>query len=87
MSVAKELGLPGYAPPHVYNHIIFTFWSCSRGPLDISLVWQNISQYLGDQNPFGTTDREVQIGMKRVYNQAGIKILVSAFGATELPTT
>lgn len=35
----------------------------------------------------GTTDQQIQIGMKKVYNDAGIKILVSAFGSTELPTT
>ena len=82
MDVAKNLGLPGYATPHVYNHILFAFWSCAQEPLDVAKVWQNISMYLGDQNPFGTTDREVQLGMKKVYNQAGIRILVSAFGAT-----
>ena len=87
MNVAKGLGLPGYAAPHEYNYIIFAFWSCNQGPLDVALAWQNISMYLGEKNPFGSTDRDVQLGMKKVYNQAGIKIIVSAFGATEFPTT
>ena len=57
MDVAKGLGLPGYAAPHDYNYLIFAFWSCSRGPLDVTLAWQNISMYLGEENPFGKTDR------------------------------
>ena len=80
MSVAACLGLPGYAAPHDYNYIIFAFWSCKNPPEDIALVWQNISMYLGETNPFGTTDSQVQIGMKKKYNDAGIKIMVSAFG-------
>ena len=87
MDVAKGFALPGYAPPHEYNYIIFAFWSCNSGPLDIALAWSKISGYLGEKNPFGSTDRDVQLGMKKVYNQAGVKILVSAFGATEFPTT
>ena len=82
MDVAKGFALPGYAAPHVYNYIIFAFWSCKSGPLDIALAWQNIAGYLGEKNPFGSTNKDVQLGMKKVYNQAGIKILVSAFGAT-----
>ncbi len=87
MGVAANLGVPGYATPHDYNHIIFAFWSCSSNPEDVALVWQNISMYVGDQNPWGTTDQQVQLGMKKVYNDAGIKIMVSAFGSTEFPTT
>jgi hypothetical protein len=87
MNVAKNLGLPGYADPHDYNYIIFAFWSCKRGPLDVTLVWQNISKYLGDKNPWGTDNHQVQLALKKIYNDAGIKIMVSAFGSTEFPTT
>ena len=87
MNVAANLGVPGYATPHEYNYIIFAFWSCNNNALDVAIVWQNISMYLGEKNPWGTTDKQVQIGMKKVYNDAGIKIMVSAFGATEFPTT
>ena len=87
MNVAKNLGLPGYADPHDYNYILFAFWSCKRGPLDVSLVWQNISKYLGDKNPWGSDNHQVQLAMKKIYNDAGIKIMVSAFGSTEFPTT
>lgn len=56
INVAANLGLPGYAQPHSYNHIIFSFWSCSGNPVDVGLVWQNIHQYIDpDHNPWGTT--------------------------------
>lgn len=88
IGVAGNLGLPGYAQPHDYNHIIFSFWSCSGSPVDVGLVWQNINQYIDPgHNPWGTTVQEIQLGMKKIYNDAGIKILVSAFGATEFPTS
>jgi chitinase len=87
MTVAAGLGVPGYAAKHDYNYLIFAFWGCKNGPMDVGIVWQNLSSYLGEKNPWGTTDREVQIGVKKVYNQAGVRILVSAFGATEFPTT
>ena len=86
MSVATGLGIPGYAT-HDYNFIIFAFWSCNSGPLDVSLVWQNLSLYLGQNNPYGKTNEEVQIGARKAYNDGGVKVLVSAFGATEFPTT
>ena len=43
--------------------------------------------YLGDQNPWGNNNTEVQLGVKKAYNDAGVKILISAFGATQFPTT
>jgi hypothetical protein len=88
INVAANLGLPGYAQNHDYNHIIFSFWSCSGSNVDVGLVWQNIHQYIDpDHNPWGTTAQEIQQGMKKIYNDNGIKILISAFGATEFPTS
>jgi len=57
MNVAANLGVPGYAQPHDYNYIIFAFWSCNNNALDVAIVWQNISMYLGEKNPWGTTDK------------------------------
>jgi len=51
-NVAANLGLPGYATLHDYNYILFAFWSCSSGPLDVAVVWQNISTYIGENNPW-----------------------------------
>ena len=39
MGVASGLALPGYAAAHEYNYVIFAFWSCRSGPLDIALAW------------------------------------------------
>ena len=25
--IARSLGVPGYAPPHLYNYICLTFWT------------------------------------------------------------
>lgn len=36
---------------------------------------------------FGTTKDEIQKNIKKKYNDAGIKLLVSAFGSTEMPTS
>ncbi len=44
-------------------------------------------KYFGTENPFGTTKEQVQLNLKKKYNDAGVKILISAFGATEFPTT
>jgi len=57
MNVAANLGVPGYAQPHDYNYIIFAFWCCNNNALDVAIVWQNISMYLGEKNPWGTTDK------------------------------
>lgn len=83
--VAKSMGVPGYAPPHKYNYICFAFWTYFNGPLDVALVWNNSLTYFG--NTFGSTDADVRSKIKKIYNDNGIRILVSAFGATENPTT
>jgi hypothetical protein len=37
--IARSIGLPGYAPPHLYNYVCFTFWTYQSGPLDVALAW------------------------------------------------
>ena len=39
LATARSLGVPGYAPPHIYNYICLCFWTASRGPLDVALAW------------------------------------------------
>lgn len=80
------MGVPGYATNSIYNYFAFAFWSYN-GPLDVSTVWANPLTYFGADSPFGKTKAEIQANLKKKYNDAGIKILVSAFGATEFPTT
>lgn len=85
--MAASLGVPGYAPPHNYNYILLSFWSCSRGALDAVIPWADALTYFGANNPFGNTTQEIQLALKQIYNDNGIKILISAFGGTEFPTT
>ena len=53
--------------------------------MDAALVWKNIVQY--GVSGYGSTSAEIQKNLRKKYNDAGSKILVSAFGATEFPTS
>lgn len=77
--MAKSLGVPGYATPHLYNYICLTFWTVQQGPLDAALAWNRSSTYLSS---FGSNDQEIRTNIKKIYNDNGIKLMVSAFGAT-----
>lgn len=55
--------------------------------MDIALMWQNAYNYFGGGNSFGSTTQEVQEAIRKKYNDNGVKLLVSAFGGTEHPTT
>lgn len=79
--------MPGYATSTIYNYIALAFWSYSGGSLDIVNIWANPVNYMGPDSPFGKTKEEIQKNLKKKYNDNGVKILISAFGATEFPTT
>ena len=79
--IAAGIGVPGYATSSIYNFIVLAFWS-SSGPLDIVNIWAKPLQYFGDSSGFGSTDAEIQKNLKKKYNDAGVKIMISAFGAT-----
>jgi hypothetical protein len=85
--IAKSIGVPGYAPPHKYNYVCFAFWTYSYGPLDVAKVWNNPIAYFGASSIFGSTNADIRTNIKKIYNSNGIKIMVSAFGSTENPTT
>jgi hypothetical protein len=84
LGVARSFGIPGYSPPHVYNYICLAFWMISQGPVDAALAWNESSTYLSS---FGSTSQEIRANIKKIYNDNGILLMVSAFGATERPTT
>ena len=75
------MGVPGYSYNHQYNFITLTFWGF-KAPMDIVLVWSDPIKYFGSNNPFGSTKDSFQKNMKAKYNAAGIKLMISAFGAT-----
>ena len=85
--ILKGLGIPGYADsqPSDYNYIMLAFWFCGAEPLDMALYWQKFDKHTNlTQSRFGlgSTTQEIQKNIRKKYNDAGIKILVSAFGAT-----
>lgn len=85
--VLKGLAVPGYASSQAsdYNYLMLGFWSCSLGPLDIALLWHEIGNY--GITGLGVTTNEIQTSIRQIYHDNGIKVLVSAFGSTEFPTT
>jgi hypothetical protein len=85
-AILAGLGVPGYAKPHTYNYIALAFWS-QNGPLDIVKLWGDPVTYIGASQQFGATKDQIQKSIKKKYNDAGISLLISAFGATELPTS
>ena len=85
--IAAGIGVPGYATQTIYNYIAFAFWSYGSGALDIVNIWSDPVKYFGDSSGFGTTKDEIQKTLKKKYNDAGVKVFISAFGATQFPTT
>jgi hypothetical protein len=53
----------------------------------MAMVWANAYSYFEYGNSFGKTTDEIQKSLRRIYKNAGIKIMVSAFGDSEFPTT
>ena len=80
--IAASLGVPGYAAPSQYNHIVLTFWTCDKGAIDAASVWADPLKFFGADNPFGSSKEDVQKFLKNKYNSNGKKVLISAFGST-----
>ena len=85
--IAISLAVPGYAPAHEYNYVLLAFWSCNSEPKDMALIWTDAYKFFGQGNSFGNDTLTIQKTLRAKYNQAGVKIMVSAFGSTEYPTT
>ena len=86
-AIAACIGVPPYSHSYAYNKINLAFWTTNQGPVDAALLWQNAITYCGPTNPWGTTTQEIQQAWISLYHQYGVKALVSAFGATDFPTT
>lgn len=84
-AIAAAIGVPGYAQKHSYNYIALAFWS-DNGALDIANIWSKPTYFFGTDSVFGTTDESIRANLKKAYNNAGIRVLVSAYGSTEMPT-
>ena len=80
-AIAESLGVPGFSQ-HNFNHIALTFWLCAHGPVDTALLWDNPIHFMGATSTFGYTNEQIRANLKERYNKNGVKLLVSAFGAT-----
>ena len=80
-AILEGLGVPGYAKSHIYNYIALAFWSYS-GPLDMVKAWNDPVKYIGSSPDLGSTKDQIQKSIKKKYNDDGIYIFISAFGAT-----
>jgi len=85
-AIAGGLGVPEYSHNYSYNVVNLAFWLTS-GSADAALVWANAYTYVSSDNPWGKSTSEVQKAWLDRYHQRNIKVLVSAFGATEFPTS
>jgi len=85
-AIAAGLGVPGYAHNSSYNVINLAFWLTSA-PADAAIVWANAYTYVSPDNPWGSSTKAVQAAWLERYHGKGIKVLISAFGATEFPTS
>ena len=81
-NIAKGWGVPGYAGPHDYNYILLAFWSCSGTHYDMAAIWARALDFFDTGNSFGPDTPSIQKAIRKIYNDKGIKILISAFGAT-----
>jgi chitinase len=79
-----DLGVPGYAE-QPYNYLLWAFWQTTTGPADIAELWNRPTRYFGTDTVFGSTDESIRTGLLSKFHEAGKKVLVSAFGANDLP--
>lgn len=85
--LARSLGVPGYAPAHIYNYICLSYWTNSYGPVDASLLWDNPTSYFGTRSQFGSNDTAIRTNIKQIYSSKGIKLMLGVFGSIDLPST
>jgi len=84
--IAAGMGVPGYGVNNSYNVVNFAFWT-TGGSVDIALVWEKLFTYVSADNPWGKSNAEVQTAWRNIYHAHNVKVLVSAFGSTDFPTS
>jgi len=86
-AIAGDLGVPGYSHSYKFNTINIAFWTSGQGPVDAGLLWSKALTYCSSQNPWGSTTDQIQKAWLAKYHAQGVKVLISAFGATDFPTS
>lgn len=87
--VADEIGA---TDSRGYNTIILAFWTPNQdgtsNPVDMGVVWAHPDRFFDVQNSkFGSTPDEIRSNLLKAYHSNGVKLLISAFGATSFPTS
>ena len=88
-AVSSEIGATN---PRGYNTILLAFWIPNQdgtsNPVDVGVVWSQPERFFDVQNSqFGSTATEIRTNLINEYHSNGVKVLISAFGATSFPTT
>jgi chitinase len=79
-----SMGVPGYAVSSEYNYFAFSFWTYGSGPVDVAKAWAQPSVYM---SWLGTNTSQIQKTIKNAFNSNNKKLMLSAFGSTENPTS
>jgi len=84
---AAAIGVPGFEEyPTPYNVINLAF-EVSYGFADATAIWMKPKSYMNsNDDTFGTTNEEIQISWRKLYNDAGKLVFLSAFGDSWMPT-
>jgi len=85
--IAASLGIPTYAPAHNYNYICLSLWTNFAGPVNAGMLWSNPVNYFGSASALGSTNNAIRSNIRALYASKNIKLLVRAFGNSELPAT
>ena len=85
--VLKGLAVPGYTSHNFYNYVALSFWTTNEGPTDTAKVWASPVEFLSTETEFGKTDDEIRKALIQRYHENGIKVLISAFGDSNFPTS
>jgi len=84
-AIAGGIGVPGYGVNSSFNVFNMAFWT-TGGPADVAELWGNALHYVSSDNPWGSTTQQIQSAWVGKFHAKGIKVMVSAFGATNYPT-
>jgi hypothetical protein len=68
------------------NVIALSFWT-TGGTADAIALWGNLPDYIPTNCGFGTTNAQMQQALIAQYHKYGIKVIASAFGSTNYPTS
>lgn len=83
---ASGIGVPGYAQPSSYNVVILSFW-LTDAVYAAALAFSDPVSYIGSNSELGKTNSEIQKKVVDLYHSRNISVLISAFGASQEPTT